>query len=413
MVKHDIVIIDCNRNGLACIRSLAIDGHRVTAVDHRRLSPGIYTRYKKDLHLIPTPHSNEGAFIAAIKRIGEKLNEKSKPLLLPVNDTYVRTLASHWEVLSSVYDPLFETNVETLDTITNKLEFSKFCAAHGIPRPAEYTIIHIKEGKASYPIIFKPDERNTIENMRNSVFKVKIANTESEALTFIEFLEENQINVIIQQLIPGGDDELYTAGVSAMNGKLLGCFTGRKVRQFPPTAGQAAWAEAVACPKIIEYARTIVEKSNFTGLSQIEFKHHQGEYYVIEMNPRSWSWHGLAKPAGVDLPKILVDAYNGEEPKNLPLTNKTNGIYWHYFLEDFYYHFILNRNLSLSQLIRSWRKASSHAFYDSTDLMPALAHLCIQYPIRLLKWVVGFQDRLSRINLSAEDNLPAKGTDQT
>lgn len=412
-MKHNIVIMDCNRNGLACIRSLALAGHDITAIDHRRLSPGIYTRYKKNLHLIPSPQSDENAFIASVKRIGDSLSGADKPLLLPVNDTYVRTLAAHWDELKSVYEPLFEINTQTLDTVTNKIEFSKFCGLHDIPRPAEYTAAEVLEGKASFPIIFKPDERNTIENMRNNVFKVKIANGQEEATQFIEFLREKNIEVIIQQLIPGGDDELYTAGVSALNGKLLGCFTGRKVRQFPPTAGQAAWAEALECPKIIDYAKKIVEKSKFTGLSQIEFKHHNGEYYVIEMNPRSWSWHGLAKPAGVDLPKILVDAFDGIEPSEIPQVNVKNKIYWHYFLEDFYYHFILNRNLSIAQLFSSWRKASSHAFYDSKDIMPAIAHLCIQYPIRLIKWVVGFQDRLSRINLNEEDSRPAKGTDQT
>ncbi|MDC1221033.1 ATP-grasp domain-containing protein [Salibacteraceae bacterium] len=397
-MKPSIVIIDCNRNGLACIRSLSSAGYKIIALDHRRLSPGIYSRHIDKLHFVPTPHADEDGFIQSLIKVGSDNKTGSKYYLLPVNDTYVRSLALHWERLSKWYVPLFEIDNATLEDVTNKLAFSRFCERINIPRPAEYTVENVLADQVSYPIIFKPDERNTVENLRKKIFKVKISESSDDAKAFIAELKRDEIQVIIQQLIPGGDDELYTAGVSAKDGKLLACFTGKKVRQFPPTAGQAALAMATDCPKIVEYAQRIVTESKFTGLSQIEFKHHAGEYYVIEMNPRSWSWHGLAKPAGVDLPKILLDAFEANEIPNHPIVNSVNGIYWHYFLEDLYYHFILSKNLSLRELIHTWRMSKAHAFYDSKDPLPVIAHLLIQYPIRLIKWVIGFQDRLSRIN---------------
>ena len=397
-MKPKIVIVDCNRNGLACIRSLSNAGYKIIALDHRRLSPGIYSKHIEKLHLVPTPHANEQGFIESLIQVGMANKTGSKYYLLPVNDTYVRSLALHWNKLSECYNPLFEINNDTLEDITNKLSFSQFCKKIGIPRPEEYTIDDVLADKVSYPIIFKPDERNTVENLRKKVFKVKISNDSEDAKSFIEQLRSDNIHVIIQQLIPGGDDELYTAGVSAKDGQLLACFTGKKVRQFPPTAGQAALAMATDCPKIVAYAKRIVEEAKFTGLSQIEFKHHNGEYYVIEMNPRSWSWHGLAKPAGVDLPKILIEAFDANSIPESPIINTTNGIYWHYFLEDFYYHYILSKNLTLKQLFRTWNMSKAHAFYDPKDPMPVIAHLFIQYPIRLIKWIIGFQDRLSRIN---------------
>jgi predicted ATP-grasp superfamily ATP-dependent carboligase len=94
-MKPSIVIIDCNRNGLACIRSLSSAGYKIIALDHRRLSPGIYSRHIDKLHFVPTPHADEDGFIQSLIKVGSDNKTGSKYYLLPVNDTYVRSLALH------------------------------------------------------------------------------------------------------------------------------------------------------------------------------------------------------------------------------------------------------------------------------------------------------------------------------
>ena len=382
-MKPRVAVIDCNRNGVASIRSIGRAGADVIAVDHLRRRSGRYSRYARWKHLVAKPNENEERFIAELVSIGQRYRQgDSKVYLLPVNDEYVRTLAAHWHTLSPHFIALFETDSKQLDHITNKVNFSAHCGSIEIPQPDKYVAADILEDRVVYPIIFKPDERRSLENISSKIFKVKLCHNKTEATEFLDYLEKEGIEVIIQRFIPGGDDELYTGGVVAWNGRLLGCFTGKKVRQFPPMAGQASLAISLESEKLVSYSERIVKSLGFTGIAQIEFKQHDGELYVIEMNPRSWSWHGLAQTAGVDLPRILLEAAQGRYPSEVQ-RNQLNGIYWHYFIEDLIYNVVLNRNISVFELIRTARNAAAHGFYDKNDIGPWLNHLLVEYPIRI------------------------------
>jgi predicted ATP-grasp superfamily ATP-dependent carboligase len=381
MEQPVIVVLDCNRNGLAAIRSFGRAGAKVIAVDHVWRKAAMYSKYVTHRYVVPRPHLDRKGFLDGLMKVAKQHGDAGPLFILPVNDEYVRTLSTHWDVLGTAYTPLFEIDEQMLDKIANKVNFSDFCMSIGIPQPRRYTSDDVRNDRVDYPIIFKPDERRSLDNIAVDVFRVKICENAEEAQSFLAEVTSDGIEVIIQQFIPGEDSELYTGGVAAFKGRMLGCFTGKKVRQFPPMAGQAAWAEAVPNDRLVEYSTKIVEALGFTGIAQIEFKQYQGELYVIEMNPRSWSWHGLAQPAGVDLPKLVLEAAQGEYPERV-VANDRNGIFWHFFLEDFVHNFLLHGNIGWKELLRDSKKAAENAFYDRNDPIPGLLHLLIDFPIR-------------------------------
>lgn len=385
-----VVILDCNRNGLASIRSLGSQGIEVIALDHGRTKVGIYSRYVGKHYFIPKPHKDPNGFVDAVLRVGKKEGAKEKIALLPVNDEYVRVLAENWDRLSEYFIPLFETNVSTLERVGNKLDFSEFAKEAEVPQPKRYTEKDIVDGNCELPIIIKPDERRSVENLQKGIFKVRYCESIDQARSAVKELNDANCEGIYQQFIPGGDDTLYTAGTVSVNGQLIGCFTGRKVRQFPPNAGQATLAESIEDQKLIEYANRIVRALNYTGIAQIEFKAWNDELYVIEMNPRSWSWHGLAKQAGVDLPYLLYSTVvQGAAIPSSPATNKVNGVTWYYFLEDLIYNNLLHGSISWGEMWRSFQASKAHAFFDRNDALPWLIHMLFDVPLRLFQYFFG------------------------
>ena len=102
---------------------------------------------------------------------------------------------------------------------------------------------------------------------------------------------------MVQELIPGGDDELYTVGsyIDAA-GTVLGLFSGRKLRQSPPGIGTCRVGEAVWVQEAVDAALRLLRAFNFQGVSQVEFKRdpRDGRFKLMEVNPRLWLWHGLA-----------------------------------------------------------------------------------------------------------------------
>jgi predicted ATP-grasp superfamily ATP-dependent carboligase len=109
----------------------------------------------------------------------------------------------------------------------------------------------------------------------------------------------------IQEVIPGGDDALWTLGsYRDASGTPLASFTGRKLRQWPPQFGTARAAEARWDADLARRCHELLDALSFHGISQVEVKrdHRDGRDHLIEVNPRSWLWIGLATASGVNIP---------------------------------------------------------------------------------------------------------------
>lgn len=385
-MSKPILIIDGNRNGLALIRALGLEGHPIYCVDHKWYKPGRFSKYVFGSSLLPKPGVNPEGLITGLIEIG-KNHQGEKMALLPVNDEYVSLFARNWDRLKDHFIPAFETNESTVYQVLDKLKFADLTESISIPVPERYTKEMVINQEVKYPVIIKPGMRRNIDTVGKGLFKVRLCEEQNYLLESIAELEGAKAEYILQSYIPGGDDTLYTAGVAAWQGKLLGCFTGRKIRQFPPITGEAAYASTAEAPEIIEYAKAIVSATGYSGIAQIEFKKYNGDYFVIEMNPRSWSWNGLAWAVGVPLGKLVIDASQGKVA-DTTLTNKKSGN-WSFFLEDFSFNFLLNRNFPLGKMISQHRKSDFKAFYQKGDFRPFLMHLLVQYPFRVYELILG------------------------
>ena len=111
------------------------------------------------------------------------------------------------------------------------------------------------------------------------------------------------IDVLVQEYVPGGDDELYTAGLFVCEAGHV-AFTGRKLKQHPPGLGIARLAEQVDEPTLIPGSVALLEELGYEGVSQVEYKrdHRDGSFRLMEANFRPWTWVGLATACGVNLP---------------------------------------------------------------------------------------------------------------
>ena len=65
--------------------------------------------------------------------------------------------------------------------------------------------------------------------------------------------------------------------------------------------GEARWRDDV-----VEQALTLLGALGYHGIAQTEFRldPRDGRFKLMEVNPRLWQWHGLARACGVDLPRI-------------------------------------------------------------------------------------------------------------
>jgi predicted ATP-grasp superfamily ATP-dependent carboligase len=281
-------------NGLAAIRSLGRAGIRVLAVDHRPSALGFRSRYGERF-LSPDPYEDENRFVAFIRALGEVA-------VFPTHDDSLNAVARHADDLP-VLTPFPAWDV--LERVQSKRAQLEQAEAAAIDVPAV--------NPSTFPVVVKPDR--SVEFKRR--FRRQAFRCDTPAELENAYAKTEEFGAIVQELVPGGDDALYTVGsyISA-DGRVLGVFSGRKLRQTPPGIGTCRVGEAVWNQEVVDAALRLLAAFGYHGISQVEFKRdaRDGRFKLMEINPRLWQWHGLAAACGVDLPRLAYADLVGESP---------------------------------------------------------------------------------------------------
>ena len=283
-------------NGLAAIRSLARAGAPVVAVDHRRGALGFRSRYAFPV-LSPDPVADGDAYADFLGALGDALG-RSGPIF-PTHDEHLNAIAAHRGRLGQRFLYAFP-GWDVLRPIQSKRHQLGRARELGIPIPR--TVDHPTDDLV-FPVLVKPsDPVGFRRRFRRQSFRCETRQELDEA-----FEQTRPFDPLVQEVVPGDDDELYTLGsYLAPDGAALGIFCGRKVRQTPPGVGTCRVGKAVWVNDVVDQGLALLRRLGFHGLSQVEFKRdpRDGAYKLMEVNPRLWQWHGLAAACGVDLPRI-------------------------------------------------------------------------------------------------------------
>jgi D-aspartate ligase len=292
-----VLVLDCGYNGLAVIQSLGRKGVELYAVDQKR-TVGTFSKYVKEYIKIDL-NINEKKVIQTL--VDLKFN--SKVLIFPTSDRWIEIISRNKEELSKYYLLCAPEN-KIVELLLNKYEFGTWCEKKGIKTPRVY-----KESKALiFPIAVKTNSRGSVKtsNIKDSL-RFKIVNNREELNHIENIAKLNNIEIYFQDVVQGNSASMHTIGIYANHGEIFGLFYGRKVRGFPPEFGDCIVGESLP---VVEWVRvlskTIVRELKYTGVAEIEIMQDRvtGEFYIIEINPRSWSWVGITGFSGVDIPWI-------------------------------------------------------------------------------------------------------------
>jgi predicted ATP-grasp superfamily ATP-dependent carboligase len=319
-VRAPAVVVDVGWvNGLAAIRSLGRAGVRVLALDHRRSALGFRSRYATPL-LAPDPQDEE-AFVSFLG--GLELGQPAP--IFATHDEPLNAIARGAERLGARFLYPFPS-WDVLARIQSKRGQLEAAQAEGIATPLWARAASAVEARSAadgfgYPVLVKP---STTEGFKRR-FGRQAFRCESSAEVERAFAEAEPFEPLVQEVIPGGDDELYTVGsYLARDGEPLGLFSGRKLRQTPPGIGTCRVGEALWVEEVVEQGLRLLRALGHTGLSQVEFKRdpRDGRFKLMEINPRLWQWHGLATACGVDLPLIAYDDLTGGRPAPVSMNGR-------------------------------------------------------------------------------------------
>ena len=317
--EHDLpaAVVDVGWvNGLAAIRSLGRAGIRVLAVDHRPSALGFRSRYAEPF-LSADWNTDPTGFVASIRALGEVV-------VFPTHDGQLNLIAQHLGDLR-VRAPF--PDWEILERVQSKRAQLDEAVHVGVDVPETRYPVTAAEARAAaeeirLPVLVKPEHHVAFkQRFRRQAFRCETVEEVAEAYTRAE-----EFGPIVQELIPGGDDTLYTVGsYLTRDGRPLGVFSGRKLRQTPPGIGTCRVGEAVWMQDAVDATLRLLAAFDYFGLSQVEFRRdpRDGKFKLMEINPRLWQWHSLATACGVDLPRIAYADLVGEKPDEAKMNGKS------------------------------------------------------------------------------------------
>lgn len=369
-----VIVIGDHVQALGIIRSLGRHGVPVYLMHNSNLCIGRFSRYTK--RFIKTPSlSDESEFVDFMIEFAEK-NQVENWVLMPTNDIIVEILSKNKTML----EEYFKVPTPKWDIIkfalNKKLTYS-IAKKNGIPIPNTIYPKDVEELKAmmpeiTFPVLVKP----AIAHHFWYEVGVKMFQANSPEELIQKYVEVSRIldssEIMIQELIPGDLDLLYTFGSFFKEGKPLAIWTGKKIRQRPMDFGNCTFAISEWEPELVEIGTRFLNAIDYYGISELEIKKdcRDGEFKLIEMNARTWLWHSLAIRCGVDFPYLL---YKDMIEENVtPVASFRENIKWMHIYTDIGVMIkeMLKGNMRPRDYLASLNGEKEFAVFSWNDPMP-------------------------------------------
>jgi len=292
-------------NGLGVIRDLARRGVPVLGLDPQPRAAGLRSRLAAGM-VCPDPKVDEEAFILFLEDLGRRLPQRA--VVFPTHDESVWPLSRHAERLSPWYIVPF-ARWDTMARLHDKRAQMEAAWRCGVDTPKTVFVdtaadLDRAAGEIGFPAILKPVESLAFKlRFRRQVLEVR----DRAELDEVYGTVADCGTLMYQEIVPGGDDALYTVGSYLDAGsRPMAVFTGHKLRQHPPRFGVCRMGVSVWDAGLAEAGVGLLQELGYWGVSQVEFKRHadDGRYCLMEVNARHWMWHSLAAACGVDLSHV-------------------------------------------------------------------------------------------------------------
>jgi D-aspartate ligase len=372
------IVIGGDYQGLGIVRSLGHRGIPICVVDDE-YSISRFSRYTKFAIRVPDLR-NETATIQVLLDIGKRLNLKGW-VLFPTREELVAALSRHRCELSELFR-VPTPPWSTVQWMWDKRNTYQLADELKLPIPETWipqTLEDIDKITTAFPLALKP----AIKEHFFYATKVKAWRANSKGQLRALLGRANSIagpgEIIVQDLVPGDGKHQFGYCAFFKDGRAIGSMVTRRRRQHPHEFGRAStFVETIDFPALESLSESFLRKINYYGLVEVEFKldPRDGQPKLLDVNPRTWGYHSLGLPAGVDFPYLLYADQIGmtvEECKGKP------GISWIRMLTDFPTGLIdvFSGRLSLGEFIKSLWGFNTEAVFSWEDPIPGLVECAL------------------------------------
>jgi len=314
--RTPVVVTDGEqRAGLAVVRSLGRAGYAPIVLSKEARSLGGASRYADAAVQVPDPLKRSADFLDAVSGVVKRYGAK---VVVPVTEPSSFALL---DAASGLHGAIVAgPTLSSFRAISDKEHVLDVARQVGLATPAQIRIERASDidvvslTEVPFPVVLKPT-RSVRSGAIHSVVYAADANALRSRVTS---LPESAFPLLVQQRIVGPGTGVF---LLRWDGRVLATFAHRRLRETPPSGGASVYSESVAAdPELVTGATRLLERFDWRGVAMLELKRdaNTGTAYVMEVNGRLWGSLQLAIDAGVDFPRLLVDAALGHPNAAIP-----------------------------------------------------------------------------------------------
>ncbi|MGD1846670.1 MAG: ATP-grasp domain-containing protein [Salibacteraceae bacterium] len=278
---------------------------RIIGLCYESMEPGLFMHDLIDRsYLIPYPHAGNSSLLHRLREIHEK---EQFDLIIPNFDAELKGFIAAQETFESWGVRTFLPSLQQLQE-REKVNLPVFGNRYAVAVPDSQPVFQVEDirtlaGRFGFPLVVKGQfyEAEVVQNYDQAVKAFfKISGTWGLPIVVQKFVHGLELNVVAI-----GDGEGNTLGMVPM-------------RKRYTTAKGKAWAGiTIDDPELMAFATDLIRKTRWKGPLELELiKDTEGNFQVLEINPRFPAWVYLANGAGQNLPARLVEAALGKTPQS-------------------------------------------------------------------------------------------------
>lgn len=286
-------------SGTIIAADMQLSAPALTAADIKVQVPGVYAE----------------DYLDTVLDICKKYDVK---VLISLNDLELPILSARKEDFKAIGVTAVVSDPEVIDICFDKYKTAQYIESLGLKTPKTYidykeAVAAIKAGTLKFPLILKPrwgsgsiglefvDDLEELE----MVYKLDKKKVQKSILATAS-TDENFL--LIQEVIKGNEYGLDI--VNDFNKNLRGVSVKQKLSM---RAGETDKAITVDNAKLREIGSIIGKCLKHMGNLDCDVLERDGEYYVLELNPRFGGGYPFSHEAGVNIPKAIVAWSQGED----------------------------------------------------------------------------------------------------
>lgn len=286
---------------IRCLREHPSWRGKIIGLGYDALESGVLDRRMVDsAYLIPYPSAGRESLLDRIRVIHHK---EKLDVIIPNLDSELSNFIAIEGELRQMGIRLYLPSEDQLKQ-RSKTRLSEFCQKSGIMTPETKMISSpgdIDFSEERFPVVVK-----------GSFYEAYVAYSPDVAAKRVASLAETWgYPILIQEYVQG--EEFNAVAVGDGRGGVVGAALMKKLILTERGKGWAC--VSIDNQRLMNLAHAIVARLKWKGPIEIEAIQSQknGEFYLIELNPRFPAWVYLAKASGVNLPHTLLQLAMGQD----------------------------------------------------------------------------------------------------